>query len=242
MDIKHFVLKNIAPANETKRNNWVIKQLLKIPKGKSILDVGAGEMPYKTYCKNLKYKSQDFGKYTGENVKTGIKSGVYDTKSVDIISDITNIPVKNKSFDYVLCTEVLEHIPDPLRALKEISRINKTGLILTAPFASLTHFCPYFFYTGFSEQFYRVNLPKFGYRVEKIYTYGNYFDLLGMEILRLPLMVFGYSKILTLLLFPSILLGFPLIIFLRLASKKFPQSKDSFCFGICVFAKKIRSS
>lgn len=238
MDIKKFVLRNIAPANETKRNDWVIRQLLKIPKGKSILDIGAGEMPYKSYCKNLEYKSQDFGKYTGENVKIGIKSGKYDTESVDIISDITDIPVKNNSFDYVLCTEVFEHIPDPLKALREISRINKTGLILTAPFASLTHFYPYFFYTGFSEQFYIINLPKFGYKVEEIYMYGNYFDLLGMEFMRLPLMVLNYSKILVLLTIPLLLLAFPLLLFLRILSKLFSQSKDTFCFGICVLARK----
>lgn len=238
MDIKKFVLRNIAPANETKRNDWVIRQLLRIPKGKSILDIGAGEMPYKSYCKNLEYKSQDFGKYTGENVKIGIKSGKYDTESVDIISDITDISVKNNSFDYVLCTEVFEHIPDPLKALREISRINKTGLILTAPFASLTHFYPYFFYTGFSEQFYIINLPKFGYKVEEIYMYGNYFDLLGMEFMRLPLMVLNYSKILVLLTIPLLLLAFPLLLFLRILSKLFSQSKDTFCFGICVLARK----
>lgn len=239
MDIKRFILKYLAPATETKRDVWVIRQISKIPKGESILDVGAGEMPYKTYCKNLKYKSQDFGQYTGENVKSGIKSGKYNTKSVDIISDITNIPVKDKSFDYILCTEVLEHIPDPLKALKEISRINKKGLILTAPFASLTHFYPYFFYTGFSEQFYKTNLPKFGYRIEKIYTYGNYFDLLGMEFMRLPLIILSYSKMLVLFIVPFIILAFPWFLFLRLLSKLFPQSKDIFCFGVCVLATKI---
>lgn len=238
MDIKRFVLKHIAPANETKRDVWVIKQILKIPRGK-ILDIGAGEMPYKSYCKNLQYKSQDFGKYTGNNVKTGIKSGKYDTKSVDIISDIADIPVKDKSFDYVLCTEVFEHIPDPLKALKEISRINKKGLILTAPFASFTHFYPYFFYTGFSEQFYRTHLPKFGYKIEEIYTYGNYFDFLGMEIMRLPLIVLSYKKILLLSVIPVLFLTFPLILFLRLLSRLLPQSKDIFCFGVCVFARKF---
>lgn len=238
MDLKRFVVRNIAPATETKRDAWVIKQLLKIPKGKSILDVGAGEMPYKPYCKKLKYKSQDFGKYTGENVKIGIKSRKYDTRSVDIISDITSIPVKDYSFDYVLCTEVFEHIPDPLKALEEISRINKNGLILTAPFASLTHFYPYFFYTGFSEQFYRTILPKFGYKIKEIYIYGNYFDLLGMEFMRLPLMVINYNKLLVLLTIPLLLPAFPLLIFLRLLSKLFPQSNDTFCFGICALAKK----
>ncbi|MBI5123451.1 class I SAM-dependent methyltransferase, partial [Candidatus Roizmanbacteria bacterium] len=233
-----FVLDNLAPATEAKRNKWVIKQLGKIPMDSSLLDVGAGEMPYKIFCKNLKYKSQDFGKYTGKDVNSGIKSGDYDTKNVDIISDITDIPVKNDSFDYVLCTEVFEHIPDPLNALKEISRVNKKKLILTAPFASLTHFYPYFFYTGFSEQFYKVNLPKFGYKIEEIYLYGNYFDLLGMELMRLPLIVGNYSKIFVIVLLPLVLLAFPLLILLRILSKLFNQSNNIFCFGICVLAKK----
>ena len=239
MDIKRFVLRYIASATETKRDAWIIRQLLRIPKGKSILDVGAGEMPYKSYCKDLKYKSQDFGKYTGENVETGIKSGKYDTRSVDIISDITDIPVNEKSFDYVLCTEVFEHIPDPLKALEEISRINKKGLIITAPFASLTHFYPYFFYTGFSEQFYKTHLPKLGYRIKEIYMYGNYFDLLEMEFMRLPVMVLNYSKILMPLTIMLLLLAFPMLLFLRLLSKLYPQSRDTFCFGICVLARKI---
>ena len=130
MNIILFFLTYIAPANYTDRNTWVIRKLKKIPKGKSIIDIGAGEMPYKAYCKKLNYKSQDFGKYTGENIKIGRKSGKFDSKSVDIISDIINIPVKNNSYDYVLCTEVLEHISNPLNALKEISRINKNGLLI----------------------------------------------------------------------------------------------------------------
>jgi len=239
MDIKRFVLRYIAPATETKRDAWIIKQILKIPKGKSILDVGAGEMPYRKYCEKLRYKSQDFGKYSGENVKAGIKSGKYNTQNVDIISDITDIPVKNNSFDYVLCTEVFEHIPDPLKALKEITRINKEGLMLTAPFASLTHFYPYFFYTGFSEQFYKTHLPKLGYRVKEIYMYGNYFNLLEMEFMRLPVMVLNYSKMLMPLTIMLLLLAFPMLLFLRLLSKLYPQSRYTFCFGICVLARKI---
>ncbi|HBB76887.1 MAG: hypothetical protein A3J18_02585 [Candidatus Levybacteria bacterium RIFCSPLOWO2_02_FULL_40_18] len=238
MDLKRFVLKYLAPPTETARNEWVVKKIAKIPKGKSILDVGAGEMPYKTYCRHLKYKSQDFGKYTGENTKSGIKSGKYDTKSVDIISDITSIPVRNKSFDYVLCTEVFEHIPDPLQALKEISRINKSTLILTAPFASLTHFYPYFFYTGFSEQFYRTNLPRYGYKIKEIYAYGNYFDLLGMELLRLPLIIFDYNKIFLICILPFFTLTLPVLMALRILGKLYPQSNNIFCFGICVLAKK----
>lgn len=239
MDIKKIILDNFAPATETKRNKWVITRLKKIPKGSSIIDIGAGEMPYRKYCSHLEYKSQDFGKYSGKDVKSGIKSGEYDTKSVDIISDIANIPVENKSYDFVLCTEVLEHIPDPMLALKEISRINKKALIITAPFASLTHFYPFFFYTGFSEQFYKTNLPKFGYKITEMYSYGNYFDLLGMELMRLPLIVWGFNKMLIVLLLPLLILVTPIYLLLRYLSKAYPGSSNIFCFGICVLAKKI---
>lgn len=238
MNLKKIILDNIAPANEAKRNSWVIKQIHKLPRGSSLLDVGAGEMPYKAYCKNLNYKSQDFGKYTGEDVVSGIKSGSYNTKNVDIISDIVNIPVKNKSFDYVLCTEVFEHIPDPMEALKEISRINKKGLILTAPFASFTHFFPYFFYTGFSEQFYVINLPKFGYKIVEIYSYGNYFDLLGMELMRLSIIVWEYSKLLVIFMFPLLILAFPLYLFIRFLGESYEKSNNIFSFGVCVLAIK----
>lgn len=239
MNLKTLVLRTVAPPNETARNGWVIRQLQKIPEGMSILDIGAGEMPYKEYCKHLKYKSQDFGKYTGENVQAGIKTGKYNTRNVDIISDIKKIPVGNKSFDYVLCTEVFEHIPDPLGALKEIERICRRGLIITAPFASLTHFYPYFFYTGFSEQFYKINLPNYGFKIKDIYRYGNYYDLLGMEFLRLPLIVFEERKYLLLVLLPFVILGLPLFMFTRVLSNLFPYSSDIFCFGVCVSARKL---
>lgn len=236
--VKDFFKSYIAPDTEGIRERWTIDRLKKLSPG-SIIDVGAGEMPYKNFCGQLKYTSQDFGKYDG-NTKIGIISGKYNTKNVDIISDITKIPVKNNSFDYVLCTEVFEHIPDPLAALKELSRINKRGgkLILTAPFASLTHFYPYFFYSGFSEQFYRINLSRFGYSLKELYTFGNYFDWLALEIVRLPYLVFSYSKMTSILLIVVMLLSIPLFLFLRLASKIFPQSKSILSFGICIVAIK----
>ena len=51
------VLEDIPKQN---RDNWVKKQLLKIPRNESIIDIGAGEKRYKIYCKDLKYKSQDY--------------------------------------------------------------------------------------------------------------------------------------------------------------------------------------
>ncbi|OLS15044.1 MAG: putative deacylase [Promethearchaeota archaeon CR_4] len=42
-----------------------------------------------------------------------------------------------KSFDYVLCSEVLEHLPNDELAIKELFRVTKKELILTVPQRSL---------------------------------------------------------------------------------------------------------
>lgn len=243
MDIKTMVKNTIAPAEESLRDRWVEHALTAIPKGQSIIDLGAGEMPYKPFCRNLKYISQDFGKYSGKNRDCGIQSGQYDTKHVDIVSDITHVPVPDGGYENVLCTEVFEHIPDPLKALTEINRITKKGgtLILSAPWASLTHFYPYFYYSGFSQNFYRKNLPEYGFKIREMYVYGDYFDWLCLEFVRLPLMVFKYNKILAVLLLPFMLLAAPWYVFIRICGKCFPQSSDTLAWGVGVIATKTKT-
>lgn len=47
---------------------------------------------------------------------------------VDVKADITELPFKKSSFDIVLCSHVLEHVPDDLSALTELRRvINQEG-------------------------------------------------------------------------------------------------------------------
>jgi len=243
MDIKKFIKNTLAPQQESLRDKWVIDRLTAIPKGQTIIDIGAGEMPYKKFCYHLRYVSQDFGKYTGKNIKVGIPSGAFDSTKVDIVSDLTRIPVKDESFENILCTEVFEHIPNPFAALLEFNRINKKSgtLILSAPWSSLTHFHPFFYFSGFSENFYTKNFPKFGYTIKEMYVYGNYFNWLGLEFVRVPLVVFGYSRILALLLLPFVMLACPWYIFIRICGTLFPESKDTLAWGICVVAKKVKS-
>ncbi len=50
-------------------------------------------------------------------------------------ADINDLPFASGSFDLVICSEVLEHVPDHGRALAEISRVTRPGgrLVLSVP-------------------------------------------------------------------------------------------------------------
>ncbi len=50
-----------------------------------------------------------------------------------IQGDIKEMPFENNSFDIVMCTEVLEHIDNPGKALAELIRVSKRFLYITVP-------------------------------------------------------------------------------------------------------------
>lgn len=47
--------------------------------------------------------------------------------------DIYKLPYKDNSFDLVLSTEVLEHLKEPEKALKELIRVSKKYILLSVP-------------------------------------------------------------------------------------------------------------
>lgn len=46
------------------------------------------------------------------------------------VADITSLPFADQSFDLVICSEVLEHIPEDKKAIKEIIRVLKDGHLM----------------------------------------------------------------------------------------------------------------
>ena len=105
------------------------------------------------------------------------------------------MPLEDGSVDVVLCTEVFEHLPEPLLALQEFSRILKKGgtLLLTAPFCSLTHMAPYYYANGFSKYWYEESLKKFGFQIDEMEQRGSFYQWLAQEIHRLPEIAQRYS-------------------------------------------------
>jgi len=226
----------VGTLNEENRYQWTEETLKKIPAGYKILDAGAGECKFRKYCPHLNYVSQDFGQYDGSG-NIGMQEGSWDNSKLDIVSDITSIPVADANFDAVMCTEVLEHVPDPVAALKELNRVlRKDGyLLITVPFASLTHFAPYHFASGLSRFFFEHHLGQMGYEILELKHNGNYFEFLAQEVRRVKRVAKQYSggynfldKIFTHLQLFS----------LEKLSRKNRNSEELLCYNIFVFARK----
>ena len=175
----------VGTKNAATRDAWVAEVLAALPAGARLLDAGAGECQYKKHCGHLKYVAQDIAVYNGKG-DTGLQTGSWDFSQIDIVSDILDIPEPDASFDAVLCTEVLEHLPDPVRALDEMARLLRPGgtFIITAPFWSLTHFAPYHYATGFNRYFYEFHLGRLGFDIVDMIPNGNFFECLGQELRR----------------------------------------------------------
>ncbi|WP_340268550.1 class I SAM-dependent methyltransferase [Sphingobium mellinum] len=103
----------------------------------NLLDVGCGEMPYRTFL------PADVD-YVGIDVP---QAGAFNMSGNDevIPFDGNSIPFSDATFDTVLCTEVLEHSPEPALLIAEIERVLKPGgkLIATVPFSARVHYAPY---------------------------------------------------------------------------------------------------
>jgi SAM-dependent methyltransferase len=225
--------------NEPTRNRWLKEKLSKLPKKLKILDAGAGELANKKYCAHLEYVSQDLCEYEGSGNSSGLQTGSWNTDQIDIISDIVNIPEPNESYDVILCSEVFEHLPDPVKALHEFKRLLKKDglLIITAPFCSLTHFAPYHFSSGFNRYYYEHHFKDLGFEVVEITANGNYFEYFAQEARRLVSVVESYTNKKT-SFFLRILLKI-LIKFLSKYSKIDKGSQELLCYGYHVVAKKI---
>jgi len=91
------------------------------------------------------YYSEYFPNKVGLDIRPG--------PSVDVVGDAHNLPLEDESFDRVLCTEVLEHLHTPQKAIDEMYRVLKPGgeLILTTRFIAPIHDSPgdYFRFTKY---------------------------------------------------------------------------------------------
>ena len=180
---------------EAYRNSFVLNHLGRIPKGATLLDIGAGLMPFKHACQQfgISYTSHDFDSYKGGGGFPGYLELNYKVPKHDIVCDITEL--ENMNFQYALLTEVLEHVPDPVMALASALRtLQKSGVLLvTVPLRSHIHQAPHYYGAGFSPYFF-IHHQRLGYEIISLEIIGDHLDYLAREV---PKLVFvrGFWRI-----------------------------------------------
>jgi SAM-dependent methyltransferase len=178
-------------SNAHERHEFVKGELSKIQQGALILDAGCGSQRYRAFCQHLQYRAQDFGQYKNDDKQiigrqdAGGESG-YAYGKLDYIGDVWRIEEKDATFDAILCTEVIEHIPFPNETVAEFARLLKPGgtLILTAPSNCLRHMDPYFFYTGFSDRWFEKIFRDTNLEIVTMRSVGDYYSWMAVEIAR----------------------------------------------------------
>ncbi len=156
--------------NLVRRDRWVAARAAELPAGTRVLDIGAGSAPYRALFAHCAYRTQDLAPLRADQLRFGGYG------QIDYTGDATAIPTPDASFDCVLCTEMIEHHPEPIRVVAEFARILAPGgrLLLTAPLGSGIHQEPHHYYGGFTPYWYRRFLAEAGFeRVEVVANEGS---------------------------------------------------------------------
>lgn len=124
-----------------------------------LLDVGCGLKPYEKILSP--YVKKHYG------IEYSPESG-YRGNRADVAADACAIPFADSSIDTILCTEVLEHVKNPEKVIKEFARILKPNgiVITTAPFFYPIHDSFDFF--RYTDKGIAVIMQRCGFEVEKI--------------------------------------------------------------------------
>jgi len=135
-----------------------------------LLDVGCGRRPYE------KTLFSGASEYVGADYQT-------DRSRPDVVCSAVDMPFPDASFDTLACTEVLEHVPEPLRALREMHRVLKSGghLILTVPLYWPRHDLPYDFYRYPYDGLLYL-LKEGGFDLVRLFSRGRSYAFIGQAI------------------------------------------------------------
>lgn len=133
------------------------------------LDIGAQNGPYGAH----------FPRRVGLDIRPGA--------GVRVLGDAQALGIGDATFEVVLCTEVLEHLPEPQRAVDEIFRVLEPGgtLLLTTRFLFPLHDAPhdYFRYTkyGLRHLLRRFDISELEEETDAVGTIAVLLQRLGMQ-------------------------------------------------------------
>jgi len=153
-------------------HKWMSERALPVARGR-LLDYGCGGQPYRALFEPV------VDQYIAADVT------IYRDKKVDVLlAPNQHVPLPDCSFDVILATQTLEHVPTPAFYVAECARLLRAGgtLILTAPMQWRHHEVPYdyFRFTRFGIE--RL-LKDHGFEVMEASSTGGVFALMGQILL-----------------------------------------------------------
>jgi malonyl-CoA O-methyltransferase len=89
---------------------------------KRILDAGCGKGRYAALVKSNFPQSEVYAVDISEEMLASVPAGIEKRRA-----SIQDMPFRDQEFDVVYCVEALEHVPNPHAALKEMTRVLRSG-------------------------------------------------------------------------------------------------------------------
>jgi SAM-dependent methyltransferase len=132
---------------------------------------------------DLGAQSGPYGAYFPHRVSLDLRPG----PGVQVVGDAQALGIADATFEVVLCTEVLEHLPEPQKAIDEMFRVLKPGgeLLLTTRFLFPIHDAPhdYFRYTkyGLRHLLRRFDILELQEETDAVGTLAVLLQRLGMQ-------------------------------------------------------------
>ena len=129
-----------------------------------VLDVGSGNDPHPRADLLVDFAQKNYSR----------PFGLVKDERPFIVADIHALPFKSKIIDFVVCSQVLEHVDDPAKAVSELARIGRGGYIElpSVYFQKLADIAHHKWFTGTCDEgilFMRKKSPCFDIMLAKFF-------------------------------------------------------------------------
>lgn len=143
-----------------------------------VLDIGCGDRRYETLL-----TGRDVSYIGLELPSNNRQAFVRDTARAECWGSALNLPFKNDAFETIVCFQVLEHLPDPQQAVKEMSEaIQPNGIVVcTAPQMYHEHAVPHDYFR-FTQYGLKHLFERQGFVTVDVLPCGGFFARIGQKI------------------------------------------------------------
>lgn len=174
--IQRFVLRFLPPSARDCKSGTSL-----------LLDAGAGSRKWKNLVemRGHVYQSCDIKQNYAQDDLT--RNGTFYFGEHEFIASVESLPMQDGIYDYILSTQVLEHVQDPGQAIKEMTRVLKPGgsLVLTTNFMYGLHGAPFDFFR-FTKNGLKVLANEAGLVVDHLSLRGGYFGHIAQFFFDIP--------------------------------------------------------